>query len=351
MILDQIKSKRKAKTKLPSLYAKKAIVYPSSLSLEQCSSEETALFKAGLMKGDSLVDLTGGFGIDTYHLAQHFKEVVYVEQQKNLAEIVRHNYGALDVKIEVINELAESYLSTIDAVDWIYLDPARRDANSNKVFRLQDCSPDVSTLQQQLLNKSENVMIKLSPLLDIKLALKELNHVAHIYVLAVKNEVKELLFHLNSNSQEETKIHCINLAQKGKQEFTFNYSDEEVFLDHNVLDRFLYEPNAAVLKAGAFKAMVDVYGVKKLAANTHLYTSTELVPNFPGRAFRVTSELPLKRIKNAFPKMKANITVRNYPMSVNEIRKKTKIDEGGDDYIFAFTDIKAKRFVLCQKEY
>lgn len=352
LVLDQIKSKRKAKLKLPTWFEQKGIVFPPPLSMEQCSSEETAKFKADLMSGRSFVDLTGGFGVDTFYLSSNFEQATYIEKQPNLVELAKHNFDALSAKISCIHTTAEDYLTSIDKVDWIYLDPARRDDNANKVFRLSDCTPDVETLQYELLKKSSNVLIKLAPLLDIKQTLRDLSNVANVYVLAFKNEVKELLVHLKADYGEGVCVHCVNLKQNDKEVFDFSFDEEEGEVELSALDTYLYEPNAAILKGGAFKSVARRFKLKKLHPNTHLYTSKELITDFPGRAFSLTKELPLnKKLKSQFPEMKANISTRNFPLSVKQIRAKTKIQEGGQAYIFAFTDIDKKRFVLCQKEY
>lgn len=352
LILDQIKSKRKAKTKLPSWYAQKNVIFPPPLSMEQCSSEETASYKAGLINGKSVVDLTGGFGVDSYYISQQFDSTTYVEQNAALAKLATHNFESLGAKIDIVNTSAEEYLEKIDAVDWIYLDPARRDADSKKVFRLADCSPDVEALQGQLLAKSENVLIKLAPLLDIKQAISSLSQVRKILVLAVKNEVKELLIHLEAGYEGEAHIDCVNLKQNGVDSFGFYFSQESVEIDLSEVDQFLYEPNAAILKGGAFKSIGIEYGLQKLHANTHLYTSSKLIQGFPGRVFKVLKELPLsKKLKSDFPEMKGNIAVRNHPLSVDQIKAKTKIKDGGDHYLFAFTDMAGRQFILCEKEY
>lgn len=352
-ILEQIKSKKKAKAKLPTWFEQKDIIFPPTISMEQCSSELTAQYKAQLISGKKLVDLTGGFGIDTYYLSQSFEETHYVERNDKLCEIAHHNFELLHANVSVNNQAAEEVLQRVDHFDWIYLDPARRDNVNNKVFRLEDCTPNVITLQDELLQRSENILIKLSPMLDIKQGLLQLKHVSEVHVIAVNNEVKELLFTIKRGFLGDVQIHCVNLNQKARSEVSFNYQVEEsTESEFSEVQKYLYEPNAAVMKAGAFKSIGNRFGLKKIDRHTHLYTSLELTENFPGRAFRIVKELPLnKKLKSTFPEMKANIAVRNFPLPVQQIRKKTGIKEGGEHYIFAFTGIKQKHFVLTEKIY
>lgn len=352
-IIEQIKSKRKAKNKLPSWFKTDGLIYPKLISMEQCSSEETARYKALLVAGNQMVDLTGGFGVDTYFLSKSFQHTEYVEKDQLLSEQAAHNFNLLNAGIHVNHSAAESFLELMDNVDLVYVDPARRDLNSQKVFQLEECTPNVIKLLPEMLNKSDRILIKLAPLLDIKSALKDLSHVVQVVVIAVKNEVKELLFDIEKDFRGEAVIRCINLKQKEEQEFSFFYSDEEgLHTESNQLGRYLYEPNASILKSGAFKSIGSRFKLQKLDPNTHLYTSNHLVADFPGRCFEAIKDLTLnKRIKKDLPNMKANISVRNYPVGVDQIRKKTNIKEGGDDYIFAFTDKSGKRVVLCQKKY
>ncbi len=353
LIVEQIKSKKKAKSKIPSWFNTAGLMYPKSISMEQCSSEETAGYKASLVQGEKMVDLTGGFGVDTYFLSSSFKHTQYVERDRLLTEQAAHNFNALSAKIDVNNTDAEVFLSSMDSADLIYLDPARRDLNSQRVFQLEDCTPNVIELQDQLLEKSHQVMVKLSPMLDIKLALSKLKAVSSVHVVAVKNEVKELLFTLQRGFKGLPIIYCVNLGQIKEGEFKFDYNQEdEAVSNFSEVENFIYEPNASIMKAGAFKLIGLTFGLKKLNQHTHLYTSKELVEGFPGRCFKVVKDIAFnKRIKQDVPEMKANITVRNYPMTVAQIRKKTGIKEGGISYIYAFSDMAVKRAVLCQKEY
>ncbi|UII28189.1 hypothetical protein LVD15_07125 [Fulvivirga maritima] len=340
-VAEQIASRKRAKNKLPEWYNTKDLIFPPQISMEQCSSEATAKYKANLVKGSIMYDFTGGYGIDCYYLSKHFKRSAYLEQQAHLCELATHNFKALAANIEVINAESTSYVSEIETADLIYIDPARRDNNSQKVVLLQDCEPDVTTLLTQLKGKSKEVLIKTSPMLDIQLALQSLNHVKAVHVVSVNNECKEVLYHIDFTADHKTEIVTVNLQKKDDQTFSF-FPNEEVEAQAPLSDtkQFLYEPNSSVLKAGAFNTVATHYGAYKLHPNTHLYTSEELIENFPGRKFRVEHLVPYnkKKILSALEGKKANITTRNFPEEVKNIRKKTGITDGGDQYIFAFTD-------------
>lgn len=350
-IVEQIAAKKKAQGKLPLWFSIEGVIWPPAISMEQCSSELTARYKASLVSGKSMVDLTGGLGVDTYFLSSNFDEATYVEMKEELHSLASHNLKVLSSDIQTVNDSAENYLNQMSAVDLIYIDPARRDNDSRKVVFLEDYSPNVVGMLHGLRNKAKQILIKVSPMLDIKKAIFDLGSVSEVHVVAVKNEVKELLFLVDTEVQREPKIIAVNLGSNDRS-FSFQFTQEEEahteFAD--VMD-YLFEPNAAILKAGAFKSIGLEYGLKKLHNNSHLYTSQTLIDNFPGRAFRVQTELSLnkKKIRQQLSSDKANITVRNYPMSVKEIRNKTGLKEGGEQYIFATTDQSGKKVVLCEK--
>lgn len=350
-IVEQIAAKKKAKAKLPEWYATQGIIWPAAVSMEQCSSEITAKYKASLVSGKSMADLTGGFGVDTYYLYENFSEATHVEMNAELHRVVQHNFSCLKANIETVLGSAEDYLKDMSQVDLIYLDPARRDSSSKKVVFLEDYSPNVIEMLPQLQEKSKEVLIKVSPMLDIKKAISDLGSVAEVHVVAVKNEVKELLFLLRKEHRE-TSVKALNLGESESEVFEFNYQMEESIDSEfsGILD-YLYEPNAAILKAGAFKSIGAEFGLKKLEANSHLYTSQMLTGDFPGRVFKVLNELSFnkKKLKKQLQSMQANITVRNFPMSVKEIRNKTGLKEGGHQYIFATTDQEGKKVLLCEK--
>lgn len=352
-IVEQIRARQIAKSKLPAWFRNADLIYPPQLSMEQSSSEQTAAYKSSIVRGgDAMVDLTGGLGVDFSHLSGKFKQATYVERNPDLTTIAAHNFGKLGLtNVKVKHTQADEFIKSIDHVDLIYLDPARRGGHNQKVVRLQDCEPDVPELLPELLSKSGQVLLKTSPLLDIKSAIVELEQVAAVHVVAVSNEVKELLFLIAPGSWAPL-IRCVNILRDSQELFEFSFAAEEsLTLDHSPVGSYLYEPNAAILKAGAFKSIARQYGLQKLHVNTHLYTSEEVVAEFPGRAFRVLDRLGLNRktLRKAIPEMKANISVRNFPMSVAEIRKKSGLKEGGDQYLFGLTDVEGKYLLLCEK--
>jgi 16S rRNA G966 N2-methylase RsmD len=354
-LLAQIAGRQTAKQKIPSWYGIDEILYPVHLSLEQASSEMTARYKASLApEGKArLVDLTGGMGVDFSFLAPRFGRAVYLEQNEELCALAAHNFGLLELKnATVIQGKSEEYVSHMERADLVYLDPARRDEGGRKVFRIGDCTPDLTRLKEGLLEKADRIMIKYSPMLDISLALKTLGDVREVHVVSVENECKELLFVL-SKEGGECICQTVNLLRGGERvAFGFTPAEEaqEAVLAPEP-GRFLYEPNASVLKAGAFNAVANRYGVKKLHRHSHLYTSDSRVADFPGRTFEVDScFVPNKKNLRVFlsETKKANIAVRNFPMSVAEIRKRSGLKEGGDCYLFATTLADGRKvWIIC----
>ncbi len=350
-VLDQIQSRQKAKKKLPTWYSNAEVLFPPPISMEQCSSERTANYKASLVKGESVLDLTGGFGIDTAFISKQFSSATYVEQNEWLSALASHNFRALSLDVKVVTTKAEAFLIGDNRFDLIYIDPARRSNLNQKVIRLEDYSPNVLDLLPEIVNKSERFMIKVSPMFDIKLGLEQLKYLDEVHVVAVKNEVKELLFIGSHNVINSPKIVAVNLDSE-QPILEFSYAEEEgLQLDLGKLESYLYEPNAAIIKSGAYKKVSIQYGLKKLHPNTHLYTSDNFISAFPGRVFRVQNEIKpnRKEVKNLIPSLKANLTIRNYPMSVNELRKKIGLKEGGEQFLFGLTDIESRKLVLCQK--
>ena len=354
LIVEQIQAKRKAKGKLPSWFKKPGIIYPPVLSMEQCSSENTARYKMNLINpGIQMIDLTGGFGVDFAFLSEKFSKAHYVERQAELVAHAKYNFSLLGLTgFEAYHGQSEEFLTSQDDIDLIYLDPARRNDHNEKVVRLEDCEPNVISLLPKLLSKAKQVMLKTSPLLDIKGAIHQLGSVAQVHVIAVANEVKELVFLLDNNSGRTPQIHCVNLKGDNEEVFEFTFDAEErATSSFDQVEAYLYEPNASILKAGAFKSIGNAFGLQKLDANTHLYTSSELVEGFAGRTFRVLDKISLNKkvLKHHFPDMKANITVRNFPMTVAQIRKKSGLKEGGDQYLFGAIDQEGKQMLLCKK--
>jgi len=357
LAIRQITGKQKIKSKVPLFYSNDEILYPVQLSLEQSSSELTASYKSSLCEGDSLTDLTGGFGVDCCFMSNHFKQVTYVERQAELCELAIHNFRVLGRhQIKVIHSETEKHLQEMEPVDWIFIDPARRSSSGKKVVLLSDCEPDVSALSTLLLRKSNKVMIKLSPMMDISAAIQQLPNTAEIHIISVENECKEVLLILNQSIQYDKKVRTINFEKNSdNQIFEYSIKDEvhAEALFTSEIRNYLYEPNAAVMKSGAFKLVGSRFNLFKLHKNTHLYTSDELIPGFPGRVLTVhkTWGQSRKEMKELWVNVpKANITTRNYPTSVDELRKKLKIKDGGDTYLFACTLADEQKIIIeCKK--
>ncbi|MBP1594598.1 MAG: hypothetical protein H6Q12_1617 [Bacteroidetes bacterium] len=353
----QIVGRKIAMEKVPSWGNTDGILYPKHLSMEQCSSEITARYKSSLVKGNMLVDITGGLGIDCAFLSMNFQRAVYVERQTELCEIASSNFPLLGLShIDVVNGDGVEYLSRTEKVDWIFIDPARRNEHGGKVIAIADCEPNVAEISDLLLSKAENVMIKLSPMLDLSLALHHLSFVKEVHVVSVANECKELLVILaNDAANSKVSIHCVNLLKNGEaQIFSFDKEEELQGCGYaQKVGRYLYEPNASILKAGAYKSISNRYNLKKLHQNSHLYTSDELIIDFPGRKFECDAVFSLnkKELKTNLGEIKqANITIRNFPSSVSELRKRLKLLDGGDTYLFATTLVdEQKVLVKCHK--
>lgn len=352
-LVEQIESKNKSKQKLPSWFVKENIYYPNKLNLSQSSSESTAAYKAGLIKGNTIVDLTGGFGADCAAFSQKMNRVVHVERHKELSDIARHNFNILGIRnIECLVENSIVYLNNGSlSFDWIYIDPSRRDNENKKVYYLSDCEPDLTKHLELLFSKSPNILVKTGPLLDLRSGLDQLQYVKEIHIIALENDVKEVLWMLEKDFTQEPIIKTVNFKNSGSQTFEFKMSEERTAEPtYSNPAKYLYEPNAAILKSGAFQSIGIRYGLNKLHPNSHLYTSPRLSP-FPGRRFKIQEVLDYskKSIKRSGIS-KANITTRNFPDSVAAVRKKLGVKDGGNDYIFCTTDIVQNRILLwCKK--
>lgn len=353
LLVEQIEAKKRCKTKLPTWFNTEKIYYPNKLNIEQTSSEVTAKYKSSLITGNSIIDLTGGFGIDCYYFSKKFKEVTHCEINSELSEIVSHNYKELGVNtIETItNDGVSQLLNNNKQYDWVYIDPSRRHDTKGKVFFLKDCLPDVPKHLNSIFNHTNNVMIKTSPLLDISVGISELNYVKTIHVIAVNNEVKELLWILEKGFEAETTIKTVNVNKTVEETFDFKLNEEQaITTNFSEPLTYLYEPNAAVLKSGGFKSVSKQSNVLKLHQHTHLYTLQELV-EFPGRRFKIERILPYnKQLLKKELHEKANISTRNFPEAVQQIRKKFKIKDGGDTYVFFTTNLHNEKIVIiCKK--
>ncbi|MGY5351790.1 class I SAM-dependent methyltransferase [Wenyingzhuangia sp. IMCC45533] len=350
-IVGQIEAKKKCIQKLPLWFDSPNIYYPNKLNIEQTSSQATALYKANLMSGNSIIDITGGFGVDCWAFAQKFNKVTHCEINPSLSEIVKHNFHHLDIlNINYHKGDGIEYIVNGDKIyDWIYVDPSRRNDLKGKVFLLKDCLPNIPEHLDALLEKSKRILIKNSPLIDLTSCIKELNYVKNIYVVALKNEVKEVLIAVENKYVGNIGITAVNV-DKQTTSFDFIYQKEYQYNLSEPLT-YLYEPNASILKAGGFHALCRQFDVQKLHANSHLYTSQSLI-DFPGRKFKIMDVLNYnkKQILKKLPLKKANITTRNFKESVATIRKKTGIKDGGDTYLFFTTNPKNEQIVLlCHK--
>lgn len=356
-LVRQIQARQKARAKLPAWADNPDLMFPPALSVEQASSDRTAAFKASLVDGARLADLTGGFGADTACFAARVQHVDYVERDARLADVVRYNFAQLGVRnVTVHHADAVHFLrNTTEQFDWLYLDPARRDSAARKTFRLADCEPDVLKLLPLLLRRAPRILLKTSPMLDIEQAILELGHVRRLWVLAVHNECKEVLYELGEEPAVDPERYAVDLRRDGAQhEFRLNRAREaRATPRYAEAQQYLYEPNAAVLKAGAFRSIGSAFELLKLHQHSHLYTSDTLRLDFPGRIFKVlaTEKADGDALKAYLgPEARAHVTTRNFPFSVAEFRRRTGIREGGHVYLFATTDLRSRPVVLvCEK--
>ncbi len=350
-IAQQLVGKQIAKKKLPTWFQNNEILYPVRLSMEQCSSEETAKYKTSIINSGHGIDLTGGFGVDTIFLSKQSESLIYCEENEDLALLVNHNFKAFNLdSCEVYIGNGVEYLKNIKKIDWIFIDPSRR-KESKRVFRLKDCKPNLINLIDLFFDKANHVLIKTSPLLDIRQTLSDLRAVKEVHVISVNNDCKEVLYLLEKDFTCETQIICVNLKNELNEEFRFTLSEERETLNlYSEPLEYIYEANTAIMKAGAFKSIASKYELYKLQKNSHLYTSQNLISEFPGRSFKVKEVLNLdKKSLTKLPK-KANLACRNYPHKVELLKKKLKINDGGNKYIFA-TTIKEKqlKLIVCEK--
>ena len=372
--LEQIAGRQKAKIKLPSWAALDGIVWPPHLSMEQCSSELTARYKALIAgKGVLIVDLTAGFGVDMAFMSQGFQRAVHVERQAPLCAISSENYKLLDLNhIEVVCADGTDYLHQLDHADLIFLDPARRDDHGARTYGIADCTPNVLELRDELLQKADRVMLKLSPMLDWRKAVEDLGHVSEVHIVSVDNECKELVVVLEESGKvfvesgkrkeerdyiRDYNVNCVNLLSNGsKEEFIICHTDislSSFLFPLSSNPHYLFEPNASIMKAGCFAALEQEFGVQQLDKNSHLFVADHDISDFPGRRFVIekTTSMNKRELKTALAGIdRANITVRNFPLSVAELRKRLKLKDGGDLYLFATTlaDNQHQLF-LCRK--
>jgi THUMP domain-like len=355
-VADQINGRRRAKEKLPHWYSNSSIVYPPQQNLEQCSSEATAKFKTDFIKGESgvrelnsLADLTGGFGVDSFFFSKIFSSVIFVEPDPRLVQLAKESHRHLNAKnLKYQTMKAEDFLlKTKQKFDWLYVDPSRK-GGEKKIISLPDSNPDVLHLLPKLLAVSDNILIKASPLLDLKQGIIQLSSTKQVIVLSVDNECKEVLFHLQKHWNGEPHIKCINLSQSGDQYFDFTFSGEaHCPVNYSEPLDFIYEPNASILKAGAFKSISKSEGLYKISTNTHLYTSQVFNEKFPGRIFKVLGDI--KSNSSILKSGHANIISKNHPLTPEAIKKKFKLKDGGDKYVLAFSGTSKKFIVVADR--
>jgi precorrin-6B methylase 2 len=368
--LQQIDGHRRAMEKLPSWAAKEGIVWPPHLSMEQCSSEQTARYKAEVAgSGESFVDLTAGFGVDASFIAQGFQKAVCVELQPELCAISSTNFKLLGLQIEVVNGNGVEYLHKMPPADLVFIDPARRDEHGGRTYGIADCTPNVLDFIDELLEKTQRVMIKLSPMLDWRKAVEDIGreNVSAVHIVSVANECKELIVEVKGRKGEEVKkmegdeairakVVCVNLLPDGSEErfeFDAQKSSAPLHLSTSSPFHFLYEPNASVMKAGRFDLLAECFGVAPVHQNSHLFVSDKEVTDFPGRGFIIerTTSMNKRELKESLAGItQANIAVRNFPMSAEELRRRLKLRDGGDAFIFATTvENVGHRLFICRK--
>lgn len=364
-LLQQIEGRQKTKDKLPSFCQMDDWWYPVRLSCEQCSSEATARYKAQMVPSyHTFIDLTAGYGVDTFFLSEHAQVAHYVERNADLCTIAAHNFSLYRPKIEVHNTTAEDFLASLPipnsshseccpigdmpSTTLIYLDPARRSQSGSKVFRIEDCEPNITTLLPTLRNHASHIMIKFSPMLDVTAALRLLGQDWDTHIVAVNNEVKEVLFLTGQGT-----IHAVNILPTHTDRFVFTDAEEKSAtpLFATQVKQYLYEPNAAIIKSGAFRLICQRFaGLEKLDKNTHLYTSSQLLPDFPGRVWQVL-EPHLKDPKSLSlnKNTKFSILSRNYPLSPDQMRKKWKLQDGNAYYLIGARIAGKPTLMLCSR--
>ena len=361
-MLQQVEGRQRTHDKLPTFAQIEDWWYPVRLSCEQCSSEATARYKAAIIrqlgkKQDILIDLTGGYGVDTYFLSEQTTQAHYVERNEELCRIAQHNFQIANKPIHIHNTSAEDFLaqysmagsvsSDVKKEVVVYLDPARRDAHGGKVFRIEDCEPNIIKILPSLRAISNTILIKFSPMLDITSALQSLGNEWDVHVVALHNEVKEIIFVTGNN-----RIHAVNILHEGNDQFSFTRSEEKSALCAmaDCICEYIYEPNAAIIKAGAFRLVAERFQLHKLDHNTHLYTADQLTENFPGRVWKVIAQ-PIKNQRDiaALGIQRAAILTRNYPLTPEELRKKFKVQESDSHFLIGARIATKPTLILAER--
>ncbi len=342
-VVEQIEARRRLKGKLPEWYENKDIIMGGRVPAEQCSSEQTARYKQSIVKGESLCDMTGGMGVDFWYMSEGMERAIYTERNEELCSIAKHNFQVLQtLRPEYVIRCGDGRELPIPSVDIIYLDPARRAGDGSRVYAMEDCEPNIVEWQDELLKHAKMVLVKLSPMVDLTDVLRKLKGVKELHIVGVKNECKEILVKAHAFDDSVcagcVEVHCVDFLTSGKIEYVFSLlGGMEISLTDGGVKRHLYEPDVTLMKAGAFGSLCARYPVWQLDVDTHLMTSDEWIPEFPGRVFEVEEMIPfsskvLKRLKKEIPH--ANIAVRNFVMTADELRKKTGIKDGGEVYLF-----------------
>lgn len=332
LLIEQIASRKKIKKKLPSWYNNYNLVFLSGLSLEQSSSEATGNLKASLISGNHLLDMTGGMGVDTYFLAQSFEKVTYAEKNSELFSTASHNLRSLDKRIAVECGDGVEILQNSSA-DVVYIDPYRRDSSNKKMVSLADCEPNVLELKQWLTQNNRTAYIKTSPMLDIHLAIEELQKVSEVWIISIRNECKELIFKLQEAENPAIRIRTFNMTPDGVQQFHFESDRNSQGITFSQPLDYLYEPNASILKSGGQDILATKMGLSKLHPNSNFFTSSKLIEDFPGKSFKVDETLP--PFHPSLKKGRYNVISRNFPKKASEIEKKLKLLSDKENYLIA----------------
>lgn len=353
MILNQIEAKSKSKSKLPTWFSAKNIIYPTKVSIEQTSSEGAAAYKASLVSGETLIDITGGFGIDAFYFSKKIKSITHCEIDSTLSKIVKHNFDVFNINNIVCHTGNSSdILANLQVSwDWIYVDPSRRNSHKNKVFLLKDCEPNIVENLDFYFKFSKSILLKTAPLLDITAGLQVLKNVKEIHIVAINNEVKELLWVIEKDFLKGVQIKTIHFNKEKIDLFDFEMAQNNNVAIFEMPQQYLYEPNSAIMKSGGFNAVSQQFGLSKLHKHTHLYTAKKNI-DFPGRIFKIDKNLPFNKdvMKQYFEKKQANISCRNFPENVENVRKKWKIKDGGNQFLFFTTNYKDEKIILvCSK--
>ncbi len=359
-VVEQIEARRRLKGKLPEWYENKDIIMGGRVPAEQCSSELTARYKQSIVKGESLCDMTGGMGVDFWYMSEGMERAIYTERNEELCSIAKHNFQVLQtLRPEYVIRCGDGRELPIPSVDIIYLDPARRAGDGSRVYAMEDCEPNIVEWQDELLKHAKMVLVKLSPMVDLTDVLRKLKGVKELHIVGVKNECKEVLVKAHALDDSVcagcVEVHCVDFLTSGKIEYVFSLlGGMEISLTDGGVKRHLYEPDVTLMKAGAFGSLCARYPVWQLDVDTHLMTSDEWIPEFPGRVFEVEEMIPfsskvLKRLKKEIPR--ANIAVRNFVMTAGELRKKTGIKDGGEVYLFgAKVKDMGQMLLICRKK-